>query len=130
MHETYHLAPRDDWHAVSAKLDRQRWYAAASLATEGFIHCTDGSRELGLTFDRHYGDDRRAFVALLIDLDATGSPWRYDDPGSPYPHIYGPIDRAAIIATFDVRRTRDGRFGGLRPVDPDRHRRDGSTATS
>ena len=71
--------------------------AAASLALEGFIHCTDGVEALGATFDRHYGADRRPFLALTLDLDAVGEPWRYDVPESPYPHIYGPIRRDAIL---------------------------------
>ena len=29
-------------------------YAAASLATEGFIHCTEASRSSAATFDRYY----------------------------------------------------------------------------
>ena len=59
---------------------------------------------------------RGTFLALTVDLDALTSPWRYDDPGKPYPHIYGPIDRAAIVGVTPVSRAADGRFLGL--ADP------------
>jgi uncharacterized protein (DUF952 family) len=48
-----------------------------------------------------------------VDLDRVGSPWRYDDPGKPYPHIYGPIDPAAIVGTVSVRRNAEGSFEAL-----------------
>ena len=54
---------------------------------------------------------------LTLDLDALDVPWRYDVPGSPYPHIYGPIERSAIVAVSRVDRAPDGRFAGLRPPD-------------
>ncbi len=109
MRPTFHLVPEAVW----AASDPAGPYAAASLESEGFIHCTDGVDELGATFDRHYAADPRAFLAMTVDLDATGSPWRFDVAGSPYPHIYGPIERAAIGALATVERGGDGRFAGL-----------------
>jgi uncharacterized protein (DUF952 family) len=111
MRPTFHLVPAAVWDAT----DRTRPYEAASLGDEGFIHCTDGEDALGATFDRHYGDDPRSFVALTVDLDALDVPWRFDDPGSPYPHIYGPIRPAAVVEVAAVLRGPDGRFAGLRP---------------
>lgn len=84
--------------------------------SEGFIHCTDGVDALGLTFDRYYASDGRAFLGLTLNLDALDVPWRYDVPGSPYPHIYGPIRRSAITGLSRVERTSDGRFQGLTPT--------------
>ena len=106
---TFHLVPVETWAAA----DPTGPYAAASLATEGFIHCTDGVEALAATFQRHYGDDPRPFLALTIDLDAVDAMWRFDVPGSPYPHIYGPIPRTAIVAVAAVQRAADGRFDGL-----------------
>ena len=45
-----------------------------------------------------------------MDLDALDVPWRYDVPGSPYPHIYGPIARAAILR--GPRASSDAPTGG------------------
>jgi len=109
MRLTFHLVPETVW----AASDPPGPYAAASLAGEVFIHCTDGMDELGATFDRHYAADPRAFLALTVDLDATGSPWRFDLAGSPYPHIYGVIRRPAISTVERVVRATDGRFERL-----------------
>jgi uncharacterized protein (DUF952 family) len=111
MRLTFHLVPAAVW----AASDRRAPYATASLATEGFIHCTDGEEELGVTFDRYYATDERPFVALTVDLDALDVPWRHDVPGSPYPHIYGTIGRSAVIAVSRVERSPAGRFAGLAP---------------
>jgi len=107
--QTFHLAPRSVWDET----DHANLYEAASLEHEGFIHCTDGIEALGATFDRYFLADPRPFVALTVDLDMLGVPWRYDVPASPYPHIYGPIDRPAIVGVQSVSRAADGRFLGL-----------------
>jgi len=112
MRETFHLVPEVAWSAT----DRASAYEASSLGAEGFIHCTDGVSALGETFDRHYAGDPRAFLTLTLDLDALDVPWRYDVEGSPYPHIYGSIDRSAIIGISRVERLPGGRFAGLSPT--------------
>ena len=109
---TFHLVPVEVW----AGSDPSVAYEAVGYAREGFIHCTDGVEALGATFDRHYGSDGRPFLALTIDLDALDVPWRFDVAGSPYPHIYGPVRRAAITAVQRVDRGPDGRFIGLAPA--------------
>ncbi|HEX6869301.1 MAG TPA: DUF952 domain-containing protein [Candidatus Limnocylindrales bacterium] len=106
---TFHLVPVAVWDASDPAVA----YEAVSFAREGFIHCTDGADALGATFDRHYLSDPRPFLALTIDLDALDVPWRSDVPGSPYPHIYGPVSRGAILAVSSVVRMPDGRFDRL-----------------
>jgi len=112
MRETFHLVPEENWTAA----DPATPYEAASLAAEGFIHCTDGATALGETFDRYYAADPRPFLALTLDLDGLDVPWRYDVAGSPYPHIYGPIARSAITTVDLVERMPDGAFAGLSPA--------------
>lgn len=103
---TFHLVPVEIW----ASGDASEPWAAASLASEGFIHCTDGAEAMVATANRHYRDDPRAFLVLTVDLDATGSPWRFDDPSGIYPHVYGPIARTAILRAVPIIRAADGRF--------------------
>ena len=112
MPQTFHLVPEATWTAA----DPATPYEAASLATEGFIHCTDGVTALGETFDRYYAADPRQFLALTLDLAGLDVPWRYDVAGSPYPHIYGPIARSSIVAVSKVERGGDGRFERLSPA--------------
>ena len=106
MRPTYHLVPADTW----AARDAASAYAAPSLASEGFIHCTDGAAAMVATANRHYLADPRAFLVLTVDLDATGSPWRFDDQTGIYPHVYGMIAPAAILKAQPIPRSADGTF--------------------
>src|SRR5688572_6431880 len=114
MRTTFHLVPADVWARTDATLP----YEAASLATEGFIHCTDGEAELIATANRHYRDDERPFLALTLDLDAAGSPWTIEDPDRIYPHVHGSIARSSVLEVRPMRRDGDGRFLGLGEVRP------------
>jgi uncharacterized protein (DUF952 family) len=109
MRLTYHLVPAAVWLAS----DETTPYAAASLVDEGFIHTTDGEAELIATANRHYAEDLQPLLALTVDLDATGSPWRIEDERGIYPHIFGPIERAAILDRRPMIRDRGGRFTGF-----------------
>ncbi len=106
MPTTFHLTPRDWWDAA----DPSAPLTAPSLADEGFIHCTDGAANLVDTANRHYRGDLRTFVVLTVDLDRVGSPWRTEDAGRIYPHVFGPIARAAILAVAPAPRAADGSF--------------------
>jgi uncharacterized protein (DUF952 family) len=108
---TYHLTPVEWWEAA----DRSRPLDAPSLRDEGFVHCTDGADAMVATANRHYRDDPRDFVVLAVDLDRVGSPWRADDPGRIYPHVFGPIAREAILEVVPARRDADGTFRSFDP---------------
>jgi uncharacterized protein (DUF952 family)/uncharacterized protein YciI len=103
---TYHVVPADAW----AARDPAATYAPPSLADEGFIHCTDGAAAMVDTANRHYRGDPRPFLVLTVDLDATGSAWRFDDDAGIYPHIYGAIAPAAILREQAMPRADDGAF--------------------
>jgi uncharacterized protein (DUF952 family) len=103
---TYHLTPKAWWHAA----DQDAPLPSPSLASEGFTHCTDGAAEMVATANRHYAAVSGAFVIVTVDLDRVTSAWRVEDPGRIYPHIFGPIDRAAIVAVIDAPRAADGTF--------------------
>ena len=106
MTPTFHLTPAVWWAAA----DPDAPLRAPSLEDEGFIHCTTGSDELVATANRHYRGDPRAFVVLTVDLDRVTAPWRVDDAGGIYPHVFGPIDRAAILDVRSIQRAADGTF--------------------
>ena len=103
---TFHLAPRRHWEIW----DPTAPYESPSLAEEGFIHCTDGIANMVATANRFYRSDPAEFVVLTVNLDECGSAWRIDDPGKPFPHIYGPIARAAVVAVRPFPRDQDGLF--------------------
>lgn len=103
---THHLVPAVEWARVRAGLP----FRAASLADEGFVHCTTGPDELIATANRHYRADPRPFVVLDLDLDRVGAPWRYDSADTRFPHIYGEIAAEAIARVRTLRRDVDGTF--------------------
>lgn len=101
---TYHLAPREEFDRDAAE------YLPAAYAREGFIHTT---RDLALVVavgNRYYRADPRPYLLLTIALDRATAPWRYAAAGEDYPHLYGPLNRAAIVAVRAAPRVADGTF--------------------
>jgi uncharacterized protein (DUF952 family) len=105
---TLHLVPEEVW----AARDPDAPYLPDAYADDGFVHCTDGYGAVIDVANRHYRRDPRPFLLLTIDLDETGSPWRFDDPGRQYPHVYGPIDPRSVVEVVRMRREPDGTFLG------------------
>ena len=106
MTPTFHLTPAAWWAASDAAAP----LLAPSLDDEGFIHCTTGADELVATANRHYREDLRPFVVLTLDLDLVSAAWRVEDPRGIYPHVFGPIDRVAILDARPMPRDADGEF--------------------
>ena len=106
MATTYHLVPRPYFEAQ----DPHSEYRPEAFAQEGFIHCTDGADELILTANRHCRADLRPYLVLEIDLSRVAAPVRYEDPRRIYPHIYGPLNRDAIVSVRAMKRQPDGTF--------------------
>lgn len=101
---TYHLIPSDEYDPQAAT------YAPPTYAAEGFIHTTQTLAIVHEVANRYYRADPRPYLLLTIDLDRLGTPWRYDAAGPTYPHLYGPIERDAIVAIRPVARAADGTF--------------------
>ncbi len=105
---TYHLVPRDEYDPAAPT------YAPPAYADEGFIHTTRTLAIVQEVANRYYRDDRRPYLLLTIELDRASAPWRYDAAGPDYPHLYGPLNREAIVAAQPVPRAEDGTFLPLR----------------
>ena len=120
-----HLLPRAEWEAAPA----DQPYRAPSLAREGFIHATQGDALLLTVANGLYKDQPGEFIALEIDEARLTSPLRWEAPAGPlppevlaegsaplFPHIYGPIDREAIVGLRLMQRAADGTFVGYTPL--------------
>jgi len=103
---TFHLVAEADW----AASDVNAAYVPEAFAQDGFIHCTDGAAELARTANRYYRSDPRAFLTLVIDKTRVTAPVRYEDAARIYPHIYGALNRDAIVGVVPVPRAEDGTF--------------------
>lgn len=88
----YHIVLPEVWAAFDTGL-----YRAASLETEGFIHCSF-AEQLDAVIERYYNDAQNV-VVLTIDSDKLMSRV-LNEPSTGneiYPHIYGPVNRDAIV---------------------------------
>lgn len=103
MTETvFHVSPRARW----LHLGPDEPYTDPSLGTQGFIHCSTAD-QLGPTLAAHFsGIDRAHLVVLEIDPGRLSAPLRWEPaPGAAegrdqmFPHVYGPIDRVAIVSS-------------------------------
>ncbi|MCU1365769.1 MAG: hypothetical protein JWL72_1584 [Ilumatobacteraceae bacterium] len=119
MTTVLHLMPRAEWD----RLVPEEPVINPSLATEGFIHCTDDEQVLLGVANAFYRTVTGDFVVLDVEVSDLTSAciWEApahiggDTPSRPladqFPHIYGPIDRAAVRRVREVLRD-DGRFVG------------------
>lgn len=86
-------------------------YAADSLATEGFIHCSRPRQVTWVANQRFVG--RRDLVVLHVDSAKLQSEVRYENLEGGvelFPHVYGPIPAAAIVRVTAMVPGDDGRF--------------------
>ncbi|MCX4763616.1 DUF952 domain-containing protein [Streptomyces sp. NBC_01275] len=114
----YHVVSPDEWTA-----DPGRPYAPASLAEDGFVHCSpDEETTLGVV-NAFYGPGPRPLVALLLDEERLTArcAWEAAAPTPPpgvaastlFPHVFGPLDRDAVTHVLEVRWDAEGRATGL-----------------
>jgi uncharacterized protein (DUF952 family) len=102
------------WHLVAELWFRNQPasvdYVPEAFAADGFVHLTHGASEVIAAGNRYYRSDPRHYLALRIDLRRIASEIRYDDPQRQFPHVYGPIERAAIVDIHPVLRDELGGF--------------------
>jgi uncharacterized protein (DUF952 family) len=105
MRLIYHIVARADWGRAAGGP-----YRADSLAAEGFIHCSNGD-QVARVADLFYADGKDLLV-LCVDAGRLGCPVRDEDPGTGerFPHVYGPIEREAVVEVRELRRGPDGRW--------------------
>lgn len=102
----YHLVPQAWFAAQPADCA----YLPEAFASEGFIHLTHGIPEVLAAGNRYYTADPRPYLLLTVDLGAVTAEIRYEDAARQFPHIHGPLDRAAIVAIVPVERDKTGAF--------------------
>lgn len=85
-------------------------YRAASLETEGFVHASY-AHQVAASANRFYAGAAELLV-LAIEPDRLGSPLKAEQAGSGelFPHVYGPIDRAAVAAVLTLARDGTGKW--------------------
>jgi len=120
MSRILHLVQAEHFNSIPA----DRPYLPIDYERDGFVHCTQGAGLLLRVANAFYKDVPGEFVVLVIDEDRLAAPVKHEPPipvsgGEPipfngvlFPHIYGPINRDAIVDVVGVRRDAQGVFTG------------------
>jgi uncharacterized protein (DUF952 family) len=106
----FHITTPDAWRQAQA----DGAYAADSLATEGFIHCSDPAQVIWVANTRFAG--RADLIVLHIDEAQLRSPVRRENlEGGQwlFPHVYGAIDVCAVVLVTSLSPAADGTFDRL-----------------
>jgi len=112
---TLHLVPEDVW---LTQKDRPR-YLPDGFSSEGFIHCTHGDDAVIEVGNRYYRDDPRPYLVLEVDLEHVVVPVKYEDDERRFPHIYGPLERRAILRVRRIERAEGGTFVAIGQPAPE-----------
>ena len=112
----YHLVEEADFRASSDA----HVYRPASLARDGFVHCSLESSVIAVAND-YYATPRSPLLLLRIDPSALVAETKYEaaaplpgaaathlDSAPVFPHVYGPIELAAIEGIGVMGRTAEG----------------------
>jgi uncharacterized protein (DUF952 family) len=95
----YHVTTAKAWEAAK----KHGAYEADSLATEGFMHCSEGHQVAGVL--QRYFKGKENLVQLTIDTDVVQHRLQYDVAPSlneAFPHIYGPLNIEAVLEVVPI----------------------------
>ncbi len=107
----FHIATAADWAAAKRAGSYEISTLGRTLAEEGFIHASRREQVAG-TFTAFYADAQQPLVLLAIETDRLTSPWQEDEvDGTTYPHIYGPLNRSAVVDVLPLNSE-----GGTEPL--------------
>lgn len=119
----YHLTPAGYFKSLPA----DQPYLPREFERDGFIHCTKGEERLLLVADTIYRRVPGDFLALVIDERRVTSPLKVENVGGiMFPHIYGPLNRDAIVRVVAMGRREDGTF---LPIGEPNHEAEQAVAT-
>ena len=113
----YHLAPASELRAGTTSTG----YSPGRLQEDGFVHCA-GSPAVALAVAADYFKDLgEPLYVLVIDPARLDPEVRFEaaapidgggtahlEEATSFPHVYGPIDRAAIVEAARLEPAEDG----------------------
>ena len=121
----WHLLPLPDWQSAGDGPYVPGTEHAGAPGAAPFVHASpDEATTLAVANDRFTGSSL-PLVALVLDEARLSAPVRFEAPdpappagvaaGTLFPHVYGPVERAAITGVRFARRDPAGRFTALDP---------------
>ena len=77
-------------------------YAPQSYEDEGFIHCCEAG-QIGDVLGHHFQATTEVTL-LVVDPERLTADVRLEEgfPGELFPHVYGPIDTAAVVDVISL----------------------------
>lgn len=120
----YHLVLASYYHAQP----QERPYQPEMFAQEGFIHCTAGTEMLVQVANNYFNALSEELLVLEVNPQALTAPLIFEPPippaGQPvngkevspakpdilFPHIYGRLNREAIVNCFMMQRDETGKW--------------------
>lgn len=107
MATIYHITTEKQWH--DAKHRSQ--YEAESLRSEGFIHCSNAAQVVQVA--NRLFRNMPGLILLHIETETLSPRLVYENlegGEEPFPHVYGAINRAAIVGVSPFEPAPDGTF--------------------
>ncbi len=104
MSKILHIIEKDKWNKDAIE------YEGDTLKTEGFIHCSTPEQVIEVANYMFKG--KPDLQLLVIDEDKVHAKIKYEDAGNGklYPHIYGALNRDAVILILDFSKDKEGSF--------------------
>ena len=100
----FHIATAADWRAALETGTYTTSTVGVTLEDEGFIHASRRDQVAGV-FARYYRPLPEDLVLLTIDPARLDSEVRVEPVGADtYPHVYGPINRRAVVDVAPLSR--------------------------
>jgi len=104
MNIIYHITTHKEWNEAM----KTGQLVAASLALEGFIHCSTKEQVDGVL--NRYFKGKTDLVKLTIDADNLTNRLQYDlapSIGQEFPHVYGSINLSAVMIVEEIPEVRN-----------------------
>ena len=108
-----HLTPAAYYHSLPAEAA----YLPQDFERDGFIHCTAEPEVLLEVANAFYRQVPGEMLVLVIDPARVQAQVRFEaavHPRGPddrlFPHIYGPLNRDAIVSVHPTQRADDGAY--------------------
>ena len=100
----FHIATAADWRRTLDTGTYTTSTVGRTLEEEGFIHASRRDQVAGV-FGRYYASSTEPLVLLVLDPDLLDAEVRVEAVGDDtYPHVYGPINRTAVVAVEPITR--------------------------
>ena len=101
----YHLAEPEHWEAAQASGTYEQSTLGRTLEQEGFIHCSS-AQQWPVVRRAFYAAYPNPLVLLEIDESRLSSPLVREvgnpQTGEEFPHVYGPINTAAVVGQTEL----------------------------